>query len=235
MSKSKGRTVAGILLILVGTALLVLLILYLLGFRPAEIDLNSWFSQEKQTEEIVLERPRIVAPKPTGSSELEEFYARHPQTAKRKHKEDEEIDTSLWKTDYYTSPEGVSWKKDSNSDKVLSETKKGEQEYSTSPAVADTDPQNQSLHVEFWESPVNYRGYKLSGKQLIIFGLSPGEDFRFEHHQDGIWMHYNGKIYLLRESTGYMPFVERGAQVSQQDSIMAVQAGLAAEKHVREN
>lgn len=234
MSKSKGRTFAGILLILTGTVILVLLLLYLLGFRPATIDLGRWFSQREKKDEVVLERPRIVAPKPTGSSELEEFYARHPQTAKRNHKEDEEIDTSLWKTDYYTSPEGVSWKKDSNSDKVLSETKKGEQEYTTEPSVADTNPQNQSLHVEFWESPVNYRGYKLANKQLIVFGLSPDEDFRFEHHQDGIWMHYNGKIYLLRENSGYMPFVERGAQLSQQDSLMAVQAGLAAEQHVRE-
>lgn len=229
---SKGRTVIGVLLIVLGTVVLALLALYLFGFRLPEIDLSRLFAGRQQEEERVLNRPHIVAPIPTGSSELESFYARHPQTARQSKKEEDEIDTSLWKTDYYTSPEGVSWKKDSNSENVLSETKRGEQEYVTS-TLPDENRQ-QSLHVEFWESPINYKGYKLDNKQLIIFGISPDDTLRFEHHQDGIWMHRGGKVYLLKADAGYMPFVERGSQFSQQDSIMAVQAGLAAEKHVRE-
>lgn len=183
---------------------------------------------------MLLQRPVIIAPHATGSSELEDFYARHPRTEKKKN---DPLDTSLWKTDYYTSPDGVSWKKDSNSANVLSETKMGEQDYPTS-MPAQSNPQQQKgqdgrLRVEFWESPINYKGYKLDRKQLIIFGISPDDNLRFEHHQDGIRMFHDDKVYLLKPNAGYMPFVERGAQLSAQDSLMAVKAGLAAEKNVK--
>ncbi|MCM1169048.1 MAG: hypothetical protein NC324_03830 [Bacteroides sp.] len=233
---AKGRTFAGILLIVIGVAVLALLFLWLMGFRLPDTGLDSWFPKDEATETNLMERPVIVAPVPTRSSELEEFYAKHPRVEKRKKKAEERLDTSLWKNDYYTSPEGVSWQKDSNSDKVRSETKTGEHEYTaTAPQpLPDGNPRpQQSLRVEFWESPVNYKGYKLDKKQLIIFGISPDDPLRFENHTDGIWMHHNGKVYLLKPDAGYMPFVERGAQASAQDSIQAVQAGLAAEKNVK--
>lgn len=230
---ARRNTRVGILLIVIGTVTLALLLLWLMGFRLAGTDPSHWFSKERQTERHIVRRPEIVAPVPTGTSELEEFYARHPRIEKRRKKE-EELDTSLWRTDYYTSPEGVSWKKDSNSDNVLSETKKGEHEYATTAPLQPENTPQQSLHVEFWESPVKYKGYKLDRKQLIIFGISPDDALRFENHQDGIWMHHDKKIYLLKPNTGYMPFVERGATLSAQDSILAVQAGLAAERHIQE-
>lgn len=233
---SKGRTTIGILLIFIGVAVAVLLLLWLMGFRPSDIGLDSWFPKKEETTEIMVrERPNVVVPVPTGSSELEEFYAKHPRIETRR-KTEEKLDTSLWQNDYFTSPEGVSWRRDSNSEKVLSDTKKGEHEYATTnpQPLPDEKPQpQQSLRVEFWESPVNYRGYKLENKLLIIFGISPDDPLRFEHHPDGIWMHHGGKVYLLKPGAGYMPFVERGLQASAQDSIQAVQAGLAAEKNVK--
>lgn len=232
---SKGRTAIGISLIVIGTAVLLLLFLWLMGVRMSDIGLESWFPKEEDTESSFWERPQIVAPVPTGNSELEEFYARHPRIETRKKKE-ESLDTSLWENNYFTSPEGVSWQRDSNSEKVLSDTKKGEQEYATSKPelpAAEERPQ-QSLRVEFWESPINYKGYKLENLHLIVFGISPEANLRFENHEDGIWMHHDQKIYVLKSGVGYMPFVERGSQLSAQDSIQAVQAGLAAEKSLME-
>lgn len=232
---SKGRILTGISLIFIGVAVLVLLALWLMGFRVSDLGWKSWFPEEENTETTIRERPRIVAPVPTGNSELEEFYAKHPRMEKRKKKE-EKLDTSLWGNDYFTSPEGVSWQRDSNSENVLSDTKKGEHEYATSLPEVEAErlpPRQASLHVEFWESPINYKGYKLENKSLIIFGISPDDDLRFENHQDGIWMHHKGKVYLLSSGAGYMPFVERGARASAQDSVQAVQAGMAAEKSIR--
>lgn len=232
---SNRKTGIGIFFILLGTVVLVLLFLWLSGYRFEVLNLSDWFSTTEPKNERLWQRPEIVVPQTTGSSELEDFYARQPKAVKRS-AEPEEIDTSLWSTDYYTSPEGVAWKKDSNSDKVMSETKTGEQEYkpsTPSPLPAEASQPQQSLHVEFWESPINYKGYKLEDKMLIVFGISPDAPLRFENHTDGIWMHYNGKVFLLKSGAGYMPFVERGAELSAQDSILAVKAGQAAEQNIK--
>lgn len=198
------KTRIGILLIFIG--LVPLIVLALLLFGPQMPGMTGILTERNSLEERP-PRIQITAPVPTGSSELADFYARTP---KQNRKKEDPLDSSLWATDYYTTPDGLSLQKDSNLKNVLLETKKGEQNFKaneqTQPAQ---DPAPGNLRVEFWESPVNFKGYKLEGKHLILFGIDPDDELRFEHHTDGIWMHHRQKIYLLRPSSKEIPFEER--------------------------
>ena len=179
------------------------------------------------------QRPRIQAPRPTGSSELRDYYASNPrekavavplpeketmplpEKEKAGSKSREKRDSSLWFSDYYTNPEGVAWTKDSNSEKILNETKKAEHLFSAGerpeppkPAADSLQPaaSGKPLHVEFWESPVHYKGYKINGNNLILFGINPSDSLRFERHPNGVWMYHAGEIYLLEPSSEFSDF-----------------------------
>jgi len=50
-----------------------------------------------------------------------------------------------------------------------------------------------NLAVEFWKSPLNYRGYKLFKNKLVLFGLDP---------LDEVVLVYSGDFYYLKCSLG---------------------------------
>lgn len=78
------------------------------------------------------------------------------------------------------------------------------------PATADPNvekPTSQkSLHVEFWESPVHYKGYQLNGNNLILYGIDESDSLRFENHTDGVWMYHKSAVYRLTTSSELQRF-----------------------------
>lgn len=227
------KTRIGILLISVGLVPLIVLALLSVGPHLPTLS-DKWFGTVPETQRP--SRVQITAPIPTGSSELADFYARTPRNNKKK---EDPLDSSLWAIDYYTTPDGLSLQKDSNLKNVLLETKRGEQDFKaneqniSNPAQLQQGPAQGNLRVEFWESPVNFKGYKMEGKHLILFGIDPDDALRFEHHTDGIWMHHNQKIYLLRPSSTEIPFEERiPTGMPAKDSTVTVQQTQAADTTV---
>ncbi len=71
---------------------------------------------------------------------------------------------------------------------------------------ADAPTSEKPLHVEFWESPVHYKGYQLSGNNLILYGINDSDSLRFENHVDGVWMYHKEAIYRLTTSTEMQRF-----------------------------
>ena len=63
------------------------------------------------------------------------------------------------------------------------------------------------LLVEFWQSPVNYRGYKLSENKLIIFGIDDHESTSIEIINKEIYIFYQNRYYLLEYTNDYKPLI----------------------------
>lgn len=54
-----------------------------------------------------------------------------------------------------------------------------------------------SLNVEFWQSPINYKGYKMTKNKVVLFGIIPDESIKFFHLDDNIFMKHNQNCYRL--------------------------------------
>lgn len=73
-------------------------------------------------------------------------------------------------------------------------------------ASADAPTSQKPLHVEFWESPVHYKGYQLNGNNLILYGINEADSLRFENHPDGVWMYHKEAVYRLTTSSEMQRF-----------------------------
>lgn len=73
--------------------------------------------------------------------------------------------------------------------------------------------QNNSIFVEFWESPLNFEGYKLTKKKLVVYGLSPQVDYKMYKEGDSYFLSYQNVYYKMKETQDFLPLT----QVSKQD------------------
>lgn len=262
MSSENRRTRIGIIFIASGAVLLVICLLWIFlgkevgntgqGFmdryrRVINQPIRSWFTGKGNDQEEYmdpLQRPHIEAPVPTGNTELSDFYQQTPRDEKIRmdipENTEENIDSSLWMSEYHTNVEGISWRKDEQTQDILSDTKKGENQFPTHDLVSENShldgngasayppdsavptrsgenasqvpSSSKPLRVEFWQSPVNYKGYKLEGNHLVLFGIDPNDTLRFENHPDGIWMYHKGNIFLLENNHDFVDFKLHPAQ-----------------------
>lgn len=58
-----------------------------------------------------------------------------------------------------------------------------------------------NLYVEFWKSPLNYKGYKLGKNKLIIYGISPEENLKMIYLNDQYFLKL-GNNSIVKLSTG---------------------------------
>lgn len=65
------------------------------------------------------------------------------------------------------------------------------------------EPQQKALQVEFWRSPLNYRGYKMSRSKLIIFGLDSDDEVALYKVDDDIYMKNRGGVFRLEPCTDF--------------------------------
>lgn len=71
----------------------------------------------------------------------------------------------------------------------------------------DTERKTDQLMVEFWESPLNYKGYKLSDNKLILFGIKEFEFASIEINNKKLYLRYLDNLYPLEYSTDYKALV----------------------------
>ena len=63
-----------------------------------------------------------------------------------------------------------------------------------------------SFKVEFWQSPINYKGYKMSKNKIVLFGVNPDENLKLFHLEDIIFMKYNQSVYKLYFTDDFKQF-----------------------------
>jgi hypothetical protein len=65
---------------------------------------------------------------------------------------------------------------------------------------------NQSMKIEFWKSPLNYKGYKLSKYNVILYGLTDTENLKI-YTLDGIlYMKNASAVYKLDYNADFKPY-----------------------------
>lgn len=65
---------------------------------------------------------------------------------------------------------------------------------------------NQLYQVEYWKSPLNYRGYKFSKNKLVVYGieyLDKGHIFRWK---ENFYFKANGIVYALEKTPEFKSF-----------------------------
>lgn len=199
----KIRTRWGIALLVTGIVFLLILSLSFLMTKGI-FSMPEWEWPKHAPSEVtpMRERPQIEVPHATSSSELKDYYNNNPRDKVLPR------DTAEEEDDYYTRPDGSAWVKDKSNENILGDTKKGEGNFQEKEQAKAEAVTNRPLHVEFWESPVNFKGYKMNGNNVILYGISPDDSLRFERRQDGVWMyHFNeNAVYLLVPTTDDKPF-----------------------------
>ncbi|HEV7232328.1 MAG TPA: hypothetical protein VGO45_13420 [Bacteroidia bacterium] len=60
--------------------------------------------------------------------------------------------------------------------------------------------------VEFWSSPLNYRGYKMNRNKLVLYGFSEPELVRLFKLDDEIYLHTGSVVYRLDYTNDFRPY-----------------------------
>jgi hypothetical protein len=62
------------------------------------------------------------------------------------------------------------------------------------------------IETEFWVSPVNYRGYKMSKNKLILFGIEEPAAVKLFRLNDGLYMKYGNDFFHLNSTFEFLSY-----------------------------
>ncbi|MGV6860171.1 MAG: hypothetical protein ACWA41_00275 [Putridiphycobacter sp.] len=62
--------------------------------------------------------------------------------------------------------------------------------------------------VEFWESPINYNGYKMSKVKIVTYGLNPQFDYQIYYKDHTYFLNFENEFYQLKETSVFKPFLK---------------------------
>lgn len=62
------------------------------------------------------------------------------------------------------------------------------------------------LRVQFWQSPINFKGYKFFRNEVLLYGLKPNDSFNFFYYQGMLYLKSKGNYYLIKEQNGFNSF-----------------------------
>lgn len=60
--------------------------------------------------------------------------------------------------------------------------------------------------IEFWQSPLNFKGYKMSRGKIILYGINSNTDMRLVKWSDGYYLMSNQAVYKMEYTDDYKPF-----------------------------
>ncbi|MCX6231843.1 MAG: hypothetical protein NTZ33_09895 [Bacteroidetes bacterium] len=63
------------------------------------------------------------------------------------------------------------------------------------------------VKVEFWRSPINYKGYKYSGNKLVLFGIYVYENASLESRNNKLYLNYTNTFYLIENTDDFEPLM----------------------------
>lgn len=66
--------------------------------------------------------------------------------------------------------------------------------------------QLKEMNVQFWQSPLNYKGYKLSRNTLVVYGLSEQLTYEIYYRDGKYYLSNEGEFYRVSETTTFTSF-----------------------------
>jgi len=66
--------------------------------------------------------------------------------------------------------------------------------------------QDNSVEVEFWKSPVHYKGYKYFRNILTLYGVNKGDDIKLYFYDGELYMGKGGNYYKFNEEDAFNAF-----------------------------
>jgi hypothetical protein len=60
--------------------------------------------------------------------------------------------------------------------------------------------------IEYWQSPINYRGYRLGVNKFVFFGMDPDEPLSAYYWKGNFYLKWRENFYLLEEKESFEPF-----------------------------
>jgi|LakMenE01Jun11ns_1017448.scaffolds.fasta_scaffold9943386_3 hypothetical protein len=60
--------------------------------------------------------------------------------------------------------------------------------------------------IEYWQSPVNYRGYRLGVNKFVFFGMDPDEPLNAYYWRGNFYLKWRDGFYLLEENESFSSF-----------------------------
>lgn len=70
----------------------------------------------------------------------------------------------------------------------------------------EDEKSSEGYKVEFWASPINYKGYKLLNDKLILFGIEEPDAVELISSNDKLWMKYKNDFFILEHSDNFESF-----------------------------
>lgn len=64
--------------------------------------------------------------------------------------------------------------------------------------ITSQNANEQKVTVEFWKSPINYRGYKRSPNKIVIYGVFKFNEAQFVYRDKNVYLIDDNKKYLLK-------------------------------------
>ncbi|MDP4266827.1 MAG: hypothetical protein Q8880_05285 [Bacteroidota bacterium] len=71
----------------------------------------------------------------------------------------------------------------------------------------DDNIYSDKIIVEFWKSPLNYKGYKMTRTKLVLFGLTDYDDITIRYVRNNYFLHSGNTKYKLLFNDNFMPLI----------------------------
>jgi hypothetical protein len=180
-----------------------------------KIDISALTSKEKVSEVVVTPKDENT------SAEKEEKQPLHKKQEIAQEKKSPIISMDNVTDSAYTSGETYRVLKEELQSvkniyvKVLSPKEKTSSKDSLIASLAGiTMPDDKEFFmIEFWKTPLNSKGYKMTRSRLLIYGYNEGNDLQLVKDEDKYYLKNNNVVYSLSYSAEFKP-LERASETA---------------------
>lgn len=72
--------------------------------------------------------------------------------------------------------------------------------------IKNTKRSSSALKVEFWKSPINYKGYKMTKNKIVLFGIGQDDNIKLFQLEEHLYLKQNSNCYKLIFSDDFRQF-----------------------------